>query len=157
MLVLPSDGAENTAAIAAGLALIFVAAASTVLLQFGKNPPQVQTLEYSGPFLSYYINKFKPQEIIQASTPSQLNHPHLFKQMRSNPRFSLFHEKCLYVIKVDMISCIVKSYQKFFFPLQMHLIVWLRYMLCHLIEWMLSSITMVLKQQKLCKVLNILL
>lgn len=30
----------------------------------------VQKVEYSGPSLSYYINKFKPQEIIQASVPS---------------------------------------------------------------------------------------
>ncbi|KAE9620854.1 hypothetical protein Lal_00019895 [Lupinus albus] len=65
-----SDGAENTAAIAAGLALISVAAASSILLQVGKNPPQVQTLEYSGPSLSYYIDKFQPPEIIQASAPS---------------------------------------------------------------------------------------
>lgn len=66
-----SDGAENTAAIAAGLALISVAAASSILLQVGKNPLQVQTVEYSGPSLSYYINKFKPPEVIQASAPSQ--------------------------------------------------------------------------------------
>ncbi|KAF5469863.1 hypothetical protein F2P56_010421 [Juglans regia] len=66
-----SNGAENTAAIAGGLALISIAAASTVLLQVGKNPPQVLTVEYSGPSLSYYVNKFKPQEIIQASAPSQ--------------------------------------------------------------------------------------
>ncbi|CAB4268368.1 unnamed protein product [Prunus armeniaca] len=65
-----SNGAENTAAIAAGLALISVAAASSILLQVGKNPPAVQKVEYSGPSLSYYINKFKPQEIIQASVPS---------------------------------------------------------------------------------------
>lgn len=66
-----ADGAENTAAIAAGVALISVAAASSILLQVSKNtPPQVQTVEYSGPSLSYYINKFKPQEIIQASAPS---------------------------------------------------------------------------------------
>ncbi|XP_040995151.1 protein MAINTENANCE OF PSII UNDER HIGH LIGHT 1-like [Juglans microcarpa x Juglans regia] len=66
-----STGAENTAAIAGGLALISIAAASTVLLQVGKNSPQVLTVEYSGPSLSYYVNKFKPQEIIQASAPSQ--------------------------------------------------------------------------------------
>ncbi|KAJ8573047.1 hypothetical protein K7X08_009558 [Anisodus acutangulus] len=63
-----SDGADNTAAIAAGLGLIAVAAASSILLQVGKNsPPPVQTVEYSGPSLSYYINKFKPAEIVQAS------------------------------------------------------------------------------------------
>ncbi|MED6205805.1 3'-5' DNA helicase [Stylosanthes scabra] len=67
-----SDGAENTAAIAAGIALISVAAASSILLQVGKNsPPQVQTLEYSGPSLSYYINKFKPPEIVQAAAPAE--------------------------------------------------------------------------------------
>ena len=66
-----SDGAENTAAIAGGLALISIAAASSILLQVGKNPPpQVQTTDYSGPSLSYYINKFKPPEIVQASAPS---------------------------------------------------------------------------------------
>ncbi|XP_061367126.1 protein MAINTENANCE OF PSII UNDER HIGH LIGHT 1 [Gastrolobium bilobum] len=66
-----SDGAENTAAIAAGIALISVAAASSILLQVGKNPPQIQTAEYSGPSLGYYINKFKPPEITQASIPSE--------------------------------------------------------------------------------------
>ncbi|KAK7256942.1 hypothetical protein RIF29_30557 [Crotalaria pallida] len=65
-----SDGAENTAAIAAFVALISVAAASSILLQVSKKPPQVQTLEYSGPSLSYYISKFKPPEIIQESAPS---------------------------------------------------------------------------------------
>ena len=66
-----SDGSENTAAIAGGLALISIAAASSIVLQMGKNPPpQVQTTEYSGPSLSYYINKFKPPEIVQASAPS---------------------------------------------------------------------------------------
>ncbi|PON36851.1 proline-rich family protein [Parasponia andersonii] len=65
-----ADGAENTAAIAAGVALIAVAATSSILLQVSKNsPPPVQTVEYSGPSLTYYINKFKPQEIIQASAP----------------------------------------------------------------------------------------
>ncbi|KAF7836249.1 protein MAINTENANCE OF PSII UNDER HIGH LIGHT 1-like [Senna tora] len=72
-----SDGAENTAAIAAGLALISVAAASSILLQVGKNSPQeVQTVEYSGPSLSYYINKFKPsEELVQASLPSEAESP----------------------------------------------------------------------------------
>lgn len=70
-----SDGAENTAAIAAGLALVFVAGVSSVLLQVSKNPPQVQTVEYSGPSLSYYVNKFKPQEIIEASVPNETESP----------------------------------------------------------------------------------
>ncbi|KAK3422811.1 protein MAINTENANCE OF PSII UNDER HIGH LIGHT 1 [Eucalyptus grandis] len=67
-----ADGAENTAAIAAGLALISIAAASSVLLQVNKNEPQVQRAAYSGPSLSYYIDKFRPPEIIQASVPSQI-------------------------------------------------------------------------------------
>ncbi|XP_030966681.1 protein MAINTENANCE OF PSII UNDER HIGH LIGHT 1 [Quercus lobata] len=67
-----ADGAENSAAIAGGLALISIAAASSILLQVGKNkPPQMKTIEYSGPSLTYYINKFKPQEMIEASVPSQ--------------------------------------------------------------------------------------
>ncbi|KAE8714741.1 hypothetical protein F3Y22_tig00110194pilonHSYRG00143 [Hibiscus syriacus] len=65
-----SEGSENTAAVAAGLALIFVAAASSIVLQVGKNSPPVKTVEYSGPTLSYYINKFKPTDIIQAAAPS---------------------------------------------------------------------------------------
>ncbi|KAJ8625427.1 hypothetical protein MRB53_033957 [Persea americana] len=65
-----AEGAENTVAIAAGLALVSIAAASSILLQVGRNtPPQVQTLEYSGPSLSYYVNKFKPEERIEASVP----------------------------------------------------------------------------------------
>nr|DAD42938.1 TPA_asm: hypothetical protein HUJ06_001168 [Nelumbo nucifera] len=66
-----AEGAENTAAIAAGLALISIAAASSILLQVGKNQPQVQTTEYTGPSLSYYIDKFKPPEIIEASLPAK--------------------------------------------------------------------------------------
>ncbi|XP_030534600.1 protein MAINTENANCE OF PSII UNDER HIGH LIGHT 1 [Rhodamnia argentea] len=67
-----ADGAENTVAVAAGLALISIAAASAVLLQVSKNEPQVPTAVYSGPALSYYIDKFRPPEIIQASVPSQI-------------------------------------------------------------------------------------
>ncbi|PIN14067.1 hypothetical protein CDL12_13304 [Handroanthus impetiginosus] len=67
-----ADGSENTAAIVAGLALICVAAASSVLLLVGKNPaPVLQTADYSGPSLSYYINKFKPAEVIETSAPPQ--------------------------------------------------------------------------------------
>ncbi|KAJ9190529.1 hypothetical protein P3X46_001717 [Hevea brasiliensis] len=66
-----ADGAENTKAISAGLALISVAAASSILIQVGKAPTAMQTVEYSGPSLSYYINKFKPPEIVQAAMPSQ--------------------------------------------------------------------------------------
>ncbi|KAI4384609.1 hypothetical protein MLD38_002735 [Melastoma candidum] len=64
-----SDGSENTVAIAGGLALIFVAASFLVLRQVGNTELQVQTAEYSGPSLSYYIDKFRPPEIIQASAP----------------------------------------------------------------------------------------
>ena len=35
-----SDGAENTAVVAASIALISIAAASSILLQVGKNAPQ---------------------------------------------------------------------------------------------------------------------
>ncbi|KAJ9558559.1 hypothetical protein OSB04_013173 [Centaurea solstitialis] len=64
-----AEGAENTAALFAFGGLIAVAAASVVLFQVGKNPPQVQTLDYSGPSLSYYISKFKPTEIVEVSAP----------------------------------------------------------------------------------------
>lgn len=64
-----ADGAENTAALFAFGGLIAVAAASVVLIQVGKNSPQVQTLDYSGPSLSYYISKFKPTEIVEVSAP----------------------------------------------------------------------------------------
>ncbi|KAK7334581.1 hypothetical protein VNO80_26341 [Phaseolus coccineus] len=71
-----SDGAENTAAIVAGLALISVAAASSILLQVGKNsPPQIQPTEYTGPSLTYYINKFKPPEITEVFVPSEVELP----------------------------------------------------------------------------------
>lgn len=68
-----SDGSEKTLATAGGLALIAVAAASLILLLVGKNPPPpVQTIQYSGPSLSYYINKFKTAEIIEASTSAPI-------------------------------------------------------------------------------------
>lgn len=64
-------GAQNTIAVTAGLALISIAAASSILLLVSKNQPAgVQTTEYTGPALSYYINKFKPPEIIEAAAPS---------------------------------------------------------------------------------------
>ncbi|KAJ0735244.1 putative protein maintenance of PSII under high light 1 [Helianthus annuus] len=65
-----ADGAENTAGLVGFGALIAIAAASAILLQVGKNPPQIQTLDYSGPSLSYYITKFKPSEIVQISVPT---------------------------------------------------------------------------------------
>ncbi|CDP19445.1 unnamed protein product [Coffea canephora] len=64
-----ADGSENTILVAGGLALISIAAASAILLQVGKSPPPIQTVEYSGPSLSYYINKFKPTEIMEAAAP----------------------------------------------------------------------------------------
>ncbi|CAF2131532.1 unnamed protein product [Brassica rapa] len=66
-----SDGTENTAAIVlGGLALIAIAAASSILLQVGKDAPaKPKAVDYRGPSLSYYINKFKPSEVVQASTP----------------------------------------------------------------------------------------
>ncbi|KAK1276724.1 hypothetical protein QJS04_geneDACA010003 [Acorus gramineus] len=61
-----SEGTDNVVAIAAGLSLISIAAASLILLQVSKNTPQIQT-EYSGPPLSYYINEFKPPKIMEAA------------------------------------------------------------------------------------------
>ncbi|XP_020248275.1 uncharacterized protein LOC109825791 [Asparagus officinalis] len=66
-----SSGAENTAVITVGLALISVAAASAILLQIDKKAPQVQSTEYSGPPLSYYIGKFKPASIVEAAVISE--------------------------------------------------------------------------------------
>ncbi|XWS08241.1 hypothetical protein CRYUN_Cryun41cG0062900 [Craigia yunnanensis] len=83
-----ADGAENTAAVAAGLALVSVAAASAILLQVGKNSPPVQTADYTGPALSYYINKFKPPEIIQAAAPSQTESPSSVLPESSAPEVS---------------------------------------------------------------------
>lgn len=58
-----SEGAENTAAIAGGLVLITVAAASSILIQVSKNQPQVPAADYTGPPLSYYVAKFQPQPV----------------------------------------------------------------------------------------------
>lgn len=86
-----SDGAENTAAIAAGLALISIAAASSILLQVGKNPPPMQqTIDYSGPSLTYYINKFKPPEMIQASVPTETETSPSVQPESSAPEVSQF-------------------------------------------------------------------
>ncbi|XP_073004676.1 protein MAINTENANCE OF PSII UNDER HIGH LIGHT 1 [Typha latifolia] len=70
-----SEGAENTAAVAAGFALIAVAAASSILIQVSKNQPPVQTTEYSGPPLNYYISKFKPVQMVEASVAPELQTP----------------------------------------------------------------------------------
>ncbi|XP_051145651.1 protein MAINTENANCE OF PSII UNDER HIGH LIGHT 1 [Andrographis paniculata] len=66
-----SEGSENTVAVVSSIAVVSIAAAFAVLLQVGKSsPPDRQiTTEYSGPSLSYYINKFKPQEIVDTAAP----------------------------------------------------------------------------------------
>ncbi|KAL9370022.1 hypothetical protein Peur_041221 [Populus x canadensis] len=47
------------------------AISSFLLLLVGKSPSDITTAECNGPSsLSYYINKFKPAEIIQAAVPS---------------------------------------------------------------------------------------
>ncbi|KAL9248713.1 MAINTENANCE OF PSII UNDER HIGH LIGHT 1-like protein [Drosera capensis] len=67
-----SEGSENTAAIAAGIAIISLAAASSVALQLGKAPLPIQTTtEYSGHSLSYYINKFTAAGLTDTGKPSQ--------------------------------------------------------------------------------------
>ncbi|XP_050235022.1 protein MAINTENANCE OF PSII UNDER HIGH LIGHT 1 [Mercurialis annua] len=66
-----SDGSENAAAVSAGIGLLCIAAASLILFLVGRAPtPPIQTAEYSGPSLSYYVNKFKPAEIVQAAEPT---------------------------------------------------------------------------------------
>eukprot|EP00252_Welwitschia_mirabilis_P001615 TRINITY_DN1151_c0_g1_i1.p1 TRINITY_DN1151_c0_g1~~TRINITY_DN1151_c0_g1_i1.p1 ORF type:complete len:243 (+),score=59.99 TRINITY_DN1151_c0_g1_i1:291-1019(+) len=67
-----SDGSENIAAISAGLALILIAGASSVLLQVGKNQPIDISAEYSGPPLSYYIRTFNNATSV-SSTDLQSN------------------------------------------------------------------------------------
>ncbi|XP_074568403.1 protein MAINTENANCE OF PSII UNDER HIGH LIGHT 1-like [Curcuma longa] len=64
-----ADGTGNTLAITAGVALFSIAAASFILIQVGKNQPQVPTVDYSGPPLSYYIDKFKSVPTDEASVP----------------------------------------------------------------------------------------
>ncbi|XP_071702760.1 protein MAINTENANCE OF PSII UNDER HIGH LIGHT 1 [Rutidosis leptorrhynchoides] len=66
-----ADGSENTAALLAFGSILAIAAASSILFQVAKNPPQIQTLDYSGPSLSYYITKFKPSEVVQISVPTE--------------------------------------------------------------------------------------
>ncbi|WVZ75018.1 hypothetical protein U9M48_023122 [Paspalum notatum var. saurae] len=58
-----AEGAENTAAIAAGLVLITVAAASSILIQVSKNQPKMPEAPYNGPPLSYYVTKFQPAAV----------------------------------------------------------------------------------------------
>lgn len=67
-----SSSEGSTVAVTAGIAAVSVAAASLVLFLVGKNPPQMPTtVNYSGPSLSYYINKFKSAELVQASVPTE--------------------------------------------------------------------------------------
>lgn len=71
-----SEGAENTAAIAGGLVLITVAAASSILIQVSKNQPQVPAADYKGPPLSYYVAKFQPEPVaappvVEAPAPDE--------------------------------------------------------------------------------------
>lgn len=81
-----SDGAENTAAIVGGLALIAIAAASSILLQVGKDAPaRPKPVDYSGPSLSYYINKFKPSQVVQASSPALTEAPPVAQEETSLP------------------------------------------------------------------------
>lgn len=80
-----SDGSENTVAITSGFALISIAAASLVLLLVGKNPPVIQTSEYSGPSLSYYINKFTP---LEATVPTVTETPASLQTESSAPEVS---------------------------------------------------------------------
>ncbi|CAH8388754.1 unnamed protein product [Eruca vesicaria subsp. sativa] len=61
--------------------LIAVAAASSILLQVGKDAPaRPKAVDYSGPSLSYYSNKFKPLETVQASAPSLTEAPPVVQQ-----------------------------------------------------------------------------
>lgn len=45
----------------------------------------MQTVEYNGPSLTYYINKFKPPEIIQAALPKEIEAPSPVKAESSAP------------------------------------------------------------------------
>lgn len=68
-----AQGAEKTLAVTASLALISIAAASSILLLVSKNQPQEQSVVYSGPPLSYYINKFKQElAVVEASVAPEL-------------------------------------------------------------------------------------
>ena len=67
-----ADGAENTAAIAAGLVLITVAAASSILIQVNKSqPPVPPEAAYNGPPLSYYVAKFQPAVAQTLEAPAE--------------------------------------------------------------------------------------
>jgi len=69
-----AEGAENTAAIAAGLVLITVAAAASILIQVNKSQPPVPLkAAYNGPPLSYYVAKFQPAvaQTLEAPAPAE--------------------------------------------------------------------------------------
>nr|GMC77649.1 Protein MAINTENANCE OF PSII UNDER HIGH LIGHT 1 [Ipomoea batatas] len=82
-----SDGSDNNLAIAAGIGLISLAAASSILLQVGKNtPPPIQTAtEYSGPSLTYYVNKFKADELVQAASVPEVESTETSLQTEESP------------------------------------------------------------------------
>ncbi|XP_073141746.1 protein MAINTENANCE OF PSII UNDER HIGH LIGHT 1 [Henckelia pumila] len=65
-----ADGSGNTVTAVAAIALVFVAAASSILLLVGNNHTATQTADYSGPSLSYYITKFELQGPIKPSVPA---------------------------------------------------------------------------------------
>ncbi|CAK7336457.1 unnamed protein product [Dovyalis caffra] len=80
-----ADGSEGMVARTAGLGLLSVAVAALVLVLVGKTPSDITVAEYNGPSLSYYINKFKPEEIIQAAVPSQTDSPSSVQAESSAP------------------------------------------------------------------------
>lgn len=64
-----AEGTQNTAAVTAGIGLIAIAAASSILLQVGKNEAQAPIKDYNGPPLNYFIGKFKPASVLVADAP----------------------------------------------------------------------------------------
>ncbi|EFJ08142.1 hypothetical protein SELMODRAFT_149815 [Selaginella moellendorffii] len=76
-----SQGSENTVAIIAGLGIVTVAATAVILSQESA-PPQAG---YSGPPLSYYIQKFQPSP---ALTPVQIEEPPLISGEEEAPPLS---------------------------------------------------------------------
>ncbi|KAG5631210.1 hypothetical protein H5410_002927 [Solanum commersonii] len=52
---------------------------SSILLQVGKNSSSlIQIVEYSGPSLSYYINKLKPMKVVQTSVTEAPTTPKVY-------------------------------------------------------------------------------
>jgi len=64
-----AEGSQNTAAVTAGIGLITIAVASSILLQVGKNEAQAPITDYNGPPLNYFIGKFKPVGLVVADAP----------------------------------------------------------------------------------------